>query len=286
MYGLRSDSTAKSTAELIKDINSLSNSTSYFSKQEQRALRFQYNDTNDLNMYLPPNIVIPNDSPLYIQNKEYSSFIGCSNVNYNSIIELPDKDKQFALLLDQVALNEVVVRGTDESKTDTFVDYVLREVGLGNFPLAIRLKPIYAFDIRHKTITSEYDFSIQNREKLLMVEEDKHIRNTGPASSWGEYQLAGEIIAGAYDNYRKCAVEGDIFAIRAIGPRFTFYHTIIPATYITSLSVGLPEESIMIQRYPPQADTTIPPGFNYTNSNERRLIIDMLYIIKHKLLSI
>ena len=285
MYGLRSDTNAKNTADLVKDINSLSNLTSYFSKQEQRALRFEYNDTNDLDVYILSNIVIPNDSSLYIMDREYSSFIGCSNLNYNTILDLPDEDKQFALLLDQVALNEAVVRGTDESKTDTFVDYVLREVGLGKFPLAIRLKPIYAFEVRHKTITSEYDFSIENRGILLMVEEDKHIRNTGPGSSWGEYQLAGEIIAGAYDNYRKYAIESEIFAVRAIGPRFTFYHTIISTTYLASLSVGLPEESIVIKRYPPQVEATIPPGLDYTKSNERRVIVDMLHKIKHKLLS-
>ena len=58
---------------------------------------------------------------------------------------MSDDEKQLALLLDQVALNEDVVRGTDESKTDTFIDYVLREVGLGR---SIRLKPIYMFNIR------------------------------------------------------------------------------------------------------------------------------------------
>ena len=284
MYGLRTDIGAKSIAELVKNINCLSNSTSYFSKQEQHALRFEYTDTSDFDVYISSRCVIPDDSSLYIKGREYSSFIGCSDSNYNTILDLPDEEKQFALLLDQVALNEAVVRGTDESKTDTFVDYVLREVGLGKFPLAIRLKPIYAFNIRHKTITSEYDFSVENRGRLLMVEEDKHIRNTGPGSSWGEYQLAGEIIAGAYDNYRKYAIQGEIFAVRAIGPRFTFYHTIIPTTYLASLDVGLPEESIVIKRYPPQVDTTIPPGLNYTKSNDRRVIVDMLHKIKHKLL--
>ena len=33
--------------------------------------------------------------------------------------------------------------GTDESKTDTFVDYILREIGLAEYPLILKLKPMY-----------------------------------------------------------------------------------------------------------------------------------------------
>lgn len=293
MYGLRSNTDAQSNAELVKKINNLNDSTSYFNIKDIFALRLDYNDVNDIKEFTAKitqgrrvneeKFTVEGTSALYIGNREYHTFSGCSTINYESISSLSDDEKQFATLLDQVVLNEEVVRGTNESKTDTFIDYILREVGLGKYPLAIRLKPVYVFKVRHKTISSEYDFSVEKKGKLLMVEEDKHIKNTGPGSAWGEYQLAGEMIAGAFENYRKFATSSEIFSVRAIGPRFTFYHVIIPTTYLASLDKGLPEETITISRYPPQ--NHIPPGLDYKKLSDREVIIDLLMKIKQTMIS-
>jgi len=301
MCSLRSNTDAQTTAELVRKINNLNDSTSYFNIADKSALRVEYENVTDITEFTAKMInareglsstngsdnieVVPSTSALYINNREYNTFTGCSTINYESIYSLSDDEKQFATLLDQVVLNEEVVRGTDESKTDTFIDYILREVGLGKYPLAIRLKPVYVFKVRHKTISSEYDFSVEKRGKLLMVEEDKHIKNTGPGSAWGEYQLAGEMIAGAFDNYRKFATSSEIFSVRAIGSRFTFYYVIIPTTYLASLDKGLPEESITISRYPPQSNLIIPPGLDYKNCSDRKVIIYLLFKIKQKMTS-
>lgn len=178
-------------------------------------------------------------------------------------------------MVDNIALNEIVIRGTDESKTDTFVNYLLTKTGFTEYPFILRLKPMYEFKVHHKTITSIYDFSVEKNNKILLVEEDKHIRNTTHGTAWGEYKIAGEVIAGSYNNYVLHTTYSEILVIRVIRTRFTFYYTIIPLDYLDSLSYGLPNIDITIDRY--------PDGLEYKNPDDRVVIIDVLLKIKYKL---
>ncbi|KAI7868375.1 hypothetical protein K492DRAFT_201257 [Lichtheimia hyalospora FSU 10163] len=44
------------------------------------------------------------------------------------------------------------------------------------------------------------------------VDEDKHFKNTGRSKAWGEYQIAGEILAAAVNNYNNSIDNPTIFA--------------------------------------------------------------------------
>lgn len=282
--GLRSSQEASETALVISGVNSLNNSTSEFDKNDIARLRVVYTDENNGEnfktlLYRYPTS-IDDKSPLYISNIDYKMLVGCSK-NKEIVHGLPDKEKQFAILIDHIALNEDVIQGTDESKTDTFVDYVLREIGLADYPLTLKLQPLYEFVVRHKRISSVYDFSVEKDGTLLLVEEDKHIRNVSPGSAWGEYQIAGEVLAGAYSNYIRDSKPSNIIAMRVIGTRFTFYHSTVPLHYLDSLAVGLPDTDVIVTRYPPQSVEKI--GLDYRYSDERKAIIDILLLIRCRL---
>jgi hypothetical protein len=281
--GLRSSQEAARNADIIRKVDGLSKSTSEFEQRDTEKLKITYKRLDNLlefkQLVYSYDIDISADSPLYIRDLEYDMFVGCSH-NINKINMLSNKEKLFAILIDQVAMNEEFIRGTDESKTDTLVDYILREVGLAEYPLILKLKPVYELKIRHKTISSVHDFSIEKAHKVVLVDEDKHIRNTTAGSAWGEYQIAGEILAAAYNNYVLHAAESELIAIRVISTRFTFYHVIIPLDYLNSLSIGLPTIDIVVSRYPDS-----DKGLDYKDHNERRIITDMLMRIRYKLQS-
>ena len=284
--GLRSNQEASETAHIVSRVNALNDSTSEFNRHDIARLRVVYinvdsEDRFKLLLYKYPTSISV-QSPLYISNIDYNMLVGCSK-NKDIVHNLPDKEKQFAILIDHIALNEDVIQGTDESKTDTFVDYVLREIGLADYPLTLKLQPLYELIVRHKRISSVYDFSVEKDGTLLLVEEDKHIRNASPGSAWGEYQIAGEILAGAYSNYIRHSRPSDIIAMRVIGTRFTFYHSSVPLDYLDSLAIGLPETDVTVIRYPSQVTEKI--GLDYKIPDERKAIIDILQSIRYRLSS-
>ena len=159
--GLRSSQEAVKNADIVRNVDGLSKSTSEFEKSDTDKLNILYKRLNNIMAFkqlIYSNNIDSTNSPLHIQDLEYDTFIGCSH-NRKKINMLSNREKLFATLIDQVAMNEDL--GTDESKTDTFVDYILREIGLAEYPLILKLKPMYEIKIRHKTISSVHDFSIE-----------------------------------------------------------------------------------------------------------------------------
>ena len=143
--GLRSNQEASETAHTVSRVNALNNSTSEFNRNDIARLRVVYinvdsEDRFKLLLYKYPTSISV-QSPLYISNIDYNMLVGCSkNKGYRT--QPSRQEKQFAILIDHIALNEDVIQGTDESKTDTFVDYVLREIGLADYPLTLKLQPL------------------------------------------------------------------------------------------------------------------------------------------------
>ena len=210
--------------------NQLKDSTSEFRDIDTRSLRITYEDI-DVNNIIELSTTVPID--MMIKNKGYRDLVGCNN-DEDILTGLSDTEKTYAMALDYVLANESVVRGTEESRTDTMVDYILRGVGLGTYPFLLRIQPTYKFYVDSKSITSVYDFGVVKKEKVIIVEEDKHIKNVSAANKWGEHQIAGELLAAAYTNFHtEC-----IYAIRVIGTRFTFYKTNVSLEYLTSLGNG------------------------------------------------
>jgi len=165
-----------------------------------------------------------------------------------------------------------------ERKSKTFVQHLLEKLEFGEYPLMIQPQPIFKFKVHTKEISSKYDYAVIKGARIMLVEEDKHIRNTGPASAWGEHKIAGELISGACCNYAFSSrtYEGILYAVRAIGLRFTFYKAHVSPSYLDSLGDGLPEEAVEILRYPSLRGDREFPYLDYGDPAERRDIVDML----------
>ncbi|CAO3627390.1 unnamed protein product [Cunninghamella echinulata] len=199
-------------------------------------------------------------------------------INDPSVLKGLDRNtKTFIQLVAFVLENQDIVRGTEESRTDAFVSYLLGTLDFNKYPLMLQPRKLLKFKVHDKDILSKFDFAVYKNRQVMLVDEDKHIRNTGP-KSWGEYQIAGEIIAGAYSNYTNSAVHYNkcIYAVRVIGLRFTFYKAIISPEYILSLEDGLPKSNVDIFRYPNNDKYKDYGYLDYGNEKERKEIIDIL----------
>jgi hypothetical protein len=261
--------TISSTLFPIRTLNSpnqLKDSTSEFREIDTRSLNIVYQETENI---VKLSEDVPSD--MMIRERGYRDIVGCSS-NEDILSGLNDTEKTYAIALDYVIVNESVVRGTEESRTDTLVDYILRGVGLGTYPFLLRIHPTYKFYVENKSITSVYDFGIIKNGRIIIVEEDKHMKNVGAANRWGEHQIAGELLAAACTNYST----DPIYAIRVIGTKFTFYKTSVSLQYLVSLGNGFPDMEMIIMREGRTANINDIPGLDYRDPTQRLTILKTL----------
>ena len=268
-------------------VGQFADSTSIFRKIDILTLKVVYTETTNPDELCEPynnsNISIPND--VYVSN--------LSNTEIKNIIDdedsfekLDNMTKTFVQMMNYVMINESQVRGTEESRTDAFVDLVLRRLKFGEYPLMMLPRKPSKLSVYTKDISSEPDFAIVKDNCIMLVDEDKHIKNTGPPFAWGEYQIAGELIASAYCNYSasKLRYRSLLYAVRVIGLKFTFYKAEITPEYLDSLGEGFPSESVTVTRYPGSEEDKDFPHLDYTKVYDRKKIVDMLIRIREKIL--
>ena len=266
-------------------------STSDFRKIDILTLNVIYAGTTN-----PDELCIPCDlSKLFIPSEVYVSDVSfpeiTSILDDKSLFEkspfdkLDNKSKTFVQLMHYVMENQSALRGTNESKTDAFVGHMLEKLDFGEYPLMIQPQLLCKFSVHTKEISSKPDFSVIRNKRIMLVDEDKHIKNTGPPSAWGEYQIAGELIASAYCNYSsKSQYKSVLYAVRVIGLKFTFYKAVITPEYLDSLWEGFPTKSVTITRYPGTEEDKDFPHLDYAKAADRRTIVDMLIRIREDIL--
>jgi hypothetical protein len=267
-------------------ISQFVNSTSDFRKIDVNTLNIQYVDVDKSDD-------IANPVNLNGINIHKDLYVGGLSIYYMRSTEellisdrIDNKTKTFVQLMLDVADNEVAMINTEESRTDSLVSHLFERLEFNEYPLMIRIQPLLKFMIHTKEISSKYDFAVIKHKQIMLVDEDKHLRNTGPPSAWGEYQIAGEIIAGAYSNYSSKRTYNELlYAVRVIGLKFTFYKATIPPEYLDSLGEGFPSLSVNIARYPPNDSTKDFPFLDFGNPTERAQIIDILVRIREFLRS-
>ncbi|KAI9226599.1 MAG: hypothetical protein DHS80DRAFT_25062 [Piptocephalis tieghemiana] len=191
--------------------------------------------------------------------------------------------------LNKIRINEGVVTGTQESNTDSMVNYVLTKLEFNEYPCSLRLQQLIQFYYGDRSITSVPEFCIEHGIDTVLIDEDKHFKNVRQGTQWGEYQIAGEMLAIACSNHDKQYSHGleirsyeTVHAMRVIGARFTFYKSIVSKKYIDSVNEGTPSEKMVIMRYPDNYDKD--PAFSHWDffkPTERRKIIEALFQIKH-----
>lgn len=268
-----------------KHVKQFADYTSEFRHIDINTLNVEYQEVKHKDELCEPcdmkQLVIPEE--VYMSNLDVNILIN----NKELFDKLDKKTKTFVKLIEYIMENESLVRGTEESRTSAFVNHLLDKLDFGEYPLMIQPQPLYKFNVYTKEISSKFDFAIMKDTNIMIIDEDKHIRNTGPPSAWGEYQIAGELIAGAYCNYSKSSkkYKDILYAVRVIGIRFTFYKAKITSKYLDSLGEGFPISSVVIKRYPYNCNDRDFPYLDYGDANEREEIISILIRIRESILN-
>jgi hypothetical protein len=255
----------------------LPSSTSDFRSKHIDKLCISFKGCNTSFITIPTSTVNIPDF-LYLNNKDIPFII-------------PDdigvEEKTLIRYLNLVRENETATIGTQESITDSMINYIFCKLGFNEYPYTLLLQTKYQFQIKNYNISSTPDFSIEKNGLAFIVDEDKHLNNTGPGAAWGEWQLAGEMLALACNNQKVKILKnidtstGEIiYAIRVIGTRFTFYKCHIPEKYIESLNDGLPSSNTIIERYPNNNLRESFSHLDYSKPDERKHIIEILNALK------
>lgn len=250
----------------------LSDSTSEFRQKDIDTLNILFADCG-----APDDIVVQKQDhiPSFLFIRDYNKYQIQSIADIGTSA-LDTEEKTLVDLIQRVVQNEDVKIGTKESLTDTFVDFLLRKLGFESYPLRLNIKPIYVTRIGRRTVTSECDFSVERNKSVLMIEEDKHLKNTYRSERFGEFQIAGELLAAASENYQNDPKDQIIYGMRAIGTRFTFYKAFFSERYLYSLPDGIPNEVATIYRYSKGTER----GYDYAEPQHRQDILAMLSSLK------
>ncbi|RHZ82532.1 hypothetical protein Glove_109g82 [Diversispora epigaea] len=163
-----------------------------------------------------------------------------------------DHARTFINKMNQVVVNEGQ-EGTREALTDTLVNHLLTNaLDMDRYPLSIRFHPLCKLSLFDKSyISAEPEFVVSKRSMAMVVVDDKHIKNVGELTNYGETQLACEILACGNANAMDKISDQTIFAMRVISMHVTFYKAVIPKEYWVELYKGFPKKkSVEIMRWP------------------------------------
>jgi hypothetical protein len=124
-------------------------------------------------------------------------------------------------------------------------------------PYVIKTHPSYDFVVDGINVTSIPGFSVEDKGVTVLIDEDKHLKSVFSGNQGGEYQIAGEMLAASCNNQTeklKLRLNNknseEIYAIRVIGTRFTFYRSEVTKAYINQLPDGTHKGGMDIYKYP------------------------------------
>ncbi|CAG8575722.1 41_t:CDS:2 [Ambispora leptoticha] len=262
------------------------------------ASKFKLRDIDLLRVGFKPasseNAVIPDVEVTKIPDKYVcpdisSHILGNPYFDVENIEGLTDKRaRTFFMKLHNVVMNGLEVIGTNETFTDTLVDNLLRIAKLDDWPLMIRNHPLCKLYIEDDPcVSSEPEFVVGKRKMAVIVVDDKHLKNVGGSTGFGETQIAVEILACGSENIRSIGSEEHtdqiLWAIRVISSYVTFYKAVIPAAYWVELENGLPnKQKFEIERWP--IKNGLRTGFDLAEPDGRRTVLTALVKIRESLL--
>ena len=281
---LASKSKSPSPDEALK----LPSSTSKFRPKHVQALKIKY---ENIDRFLPrPKAIIPKDVMLSYLPGSILKLSLTKNVDeFNKLVQhLSPGAKTLAIALVDILESAESIGRRDETVVDAFIMQLLFLLGFSDYPFKMTAHPWYKTMLGKQKISSKFDFSVTqlHDKKIVLVSEDKHMLN----DDYGENQIAGELIAALTHKYVQTGKINDwLFGIRVKGTYFTFYKTYPSATYLESLSVRLPTESMTIFQYPPAMKLSkseqLSSQLDFDNPSDHQHIIELLISIKEHILS-
>ncbi|RIB02701.1 hypothetical protein C2G38_2124711 [Gigaspora rosea] len=182
----------------LKRPSELADNTSEFRRKDLSALNIHYVN-GAIEMFEDTPDFSYNTSLLLRNAKKDQLFFAWED---DSLTEgWNNKERALARYMSNVLLKEIADAEKRERVTDSFVNYLLGVLEFNEYPLSLELKADCYFEVHNKKVTSETDFSIWKGNLSLIIDEDKHLHNVSKSFWWGEYQIAGELLASAFVNH-------------------------------------------------------------------------------------
>ncbi|KAF8967583.1 hypothetical protein BGZ46_000133 [Entomortierella lignicola] len=239
-----------------------------------KALNIRYIGVRELKEMFPKPVDIGPYKYLHLSGIDVEGLLSF-DFKYDTRFDV--REKGLMLKLRRVMEPRGTAIGTEDSKTCDLAADLLTAMGWNTFPLSVGREPVYKFDIGlGDDVVSIPAYVVETDRPVLIVDEDKCIRNNNRTTQWGEHRLAGDmLVCGLAGN----KLEGDIslHGMRIIGARFTFYHTVITKQYYMRL-FNLQGEKMEIKRFPTFGDegSLESRSLDFGDPGQREVIIDAL----------
>lgn len=172
-----------------------------------------------------------------------------------------------------------------------FMDTLLRILKFDDYPLRMywRYEPFARIFNRLSYTTPSticeprIEVLTTNHRKLIVIE---YASKSSPEEDENdnENRLITQLYVAMHDtvlNHRDVTYPVNVYAIRVLGTLFTFYKTVADENYIKRTTKRFPsnDESMVVQRYPPKTDSSIP-AYDIVKQDDRREILKCIASIK------
>ncbi|RHZ47963.1 hypothetical protein Glove_564g43 [Diversispora epigaea] len=277
----------------FKDSKKLPNNAKFFLPIHRETLNISYKNVYTVDEIInsfPENKI---DNDLLVNNFTRKDLLSAEPGSFTLEKLNNDNEKSLAIYLNEVLFNDRLTQDIQETHTNTFVDYLFRELRFDKYPLSMKLQLDFSFRISEHEVFVKIEFSVIKNKVTLCIDEDKHIHTLNRSTKYGESQISAEIFACAYTNFENFysstfGKDQTVYAIRVIGTRFTFYKVFLSSEYFKSLDKGFsPNDlTVTIYRFPPNDNEITPFGYDYADKDHRRLILNLLFSLKEYMLKI
>lgn len=273
----RIKSSEKEDSIEIKSLTDI-NETSSWNVDTVKSLNITIIDILDINVMFGPNVSLDSyNEPLILPEWNTDSDI-CQITNDNKIRTLFEKAKEIKLS------EEIYING--------FVNSLLNITGFDDYPCRLYLQYAYkAYFVNEHCISSNADFAVlsSNKNKMLLVIEDKIASNATYANNWKEPQVIGKIFVAIHKiiaSNNSISLPIELYAIRVVGTKFTFYKCNATEDHIKESASRLPKKSNMIiQRFPPQKiNATSLIALDFCSLKDRNIILKSISSIRKKII--
>lgn len=198
-------------------------------------------------------------------------------------------DDDIKTLLDKIMA--VFTESVTELHVDGFMNSLLYFLGFDKYPCHLYPQYRYSANIgqNNRCINAKPDFGVTTKanNNIMLIIEDKTIKSATYPNNWKESQVLGELFVAVHHVVANAKAEVkypvNVYAVRVIGTKFTFYRTVAALEYIRETAkLGMSTNSEMkVQRHPPvEDDPSKLTAYDICNVYDRKCILECLCSIR------
>ena len=224
------------------------------------------------------SLIIPEwTSGDWLQNVEIQT------LQYNNKIKTLIAKIRKVHLLERMNITETLIDG--------FMDSLLHILCFDDYPCYLYPQYDYSAQIgpNNRSVKAKPDFSVlSNENRIMLVIEDKTITSATYSNNWKEDQVMGELFTAVHHVVTKSNTEVtypvNVYAVRVIGTKFTFYKSIATLEYIKESAkrgFSIKDNEMKVERYPPVEDEpSMLTAYNICDRDDRMRILECLCSIR------